>query len=192
MVNRIILLLKTQDLTSSQFADEIGVQRSSISHILSGRNNASLEFVTKILKRFPDLNSDWLIFGKGAMYRESNAALADKLALTDELREPDLFSMPIVEELPKAIPEAFSEVKGEIIREVIVETPAISQIPELKTVQIDTKADIIEPQEVKKEDFVEKTPDIKAETKPEKSSEKAIEKIVIFYNDRTFREYFPE
>ena len=188
MVDRIILLLKTQDLTSSQFADEIGVQRSSISHILSGRNNASLEFVTKILKRFPDLNSDWLIFGKGAMYRESNAALADKLALSDELREPDLFSMPIEEELPKVIPE----VKEEIITEVIKETPIINQIPELKTVQIDTHDEIIELQEVKKEELVEKTPEVKAETKPEKTSEKAIEKIVIFYNDRTFREYYPE
>ena len=65
MINRILLVLKTQNLTSSQFADEIGVQRSSISHILSGRNNPSLEFVTKILKRFPDINSEWILFGKG-------------------------------------------------------------------------------------------------------------------------------
>ncbi len=72
MINRILLILKTQNLSSSQFADEIGVQRSSISHILSGRNNPSLEFVTKILKRFPEINSDWMIFGKGSMYKGSN------------------------------------------------------------------------------------------------------------------------
>ena len=60
MNNRIQLILKTKDISASKFADEIGVQRSSISHILSGRNNPSLDFIQKILKRFPDINSDWI------------------------------------------------------------------------------------------------------------------------------------
>ena len=70
MNNRIQLILKTKDISASKFADEIGVQRSSISHILSGRNNPSLDFIQKILKRFPDINSDWILTGKGSMYLE--------------------------------------------------------------------------------------------------------------------------
>ena len=54
-------LLLTKNLTPSRFADEIGVQRSSISHILSGRNRPSLEIVQKIMKRFPELGTDWLL-----------------------------------------------------------------------------------------------------------------------------------
>ena len=49
-------------LSPSYFADTIGIQRSSISHILSGRNKPSLDIVQRILKVFPDIDRDWLIF----------------------------------------------------------------------------------------------------------------------------------
>ncbi|WP_237561723.1 helix-turn-helix transcriptional regulator [Flagellimonas algicola] len=52
-------------LTVSSFADSIGVQRSSISHILSGRNKPSLDFVMKVVKTYPDVNLYWLLIGKG-------------------------------------------------------------------------------------------------------------------------------
>ena len=51
--------------TASSFAEKIGVQRSSISHILSGRNKPSLEFVLKILAAFPEVELYWLLNGKG-------------------------------------------------------------------------------------------------------------------------------
>ncbi|WP_445732362.1 helix-turn-helix domain-containing protein [Mariniflexile sp.] len=51
--------------TASSFAEQIGVQRSSISHILSGRNKPSLEFVLKILSTFPEVELYWLLNGKG-------------------------------------------------------------------------------------------------------------------------------
>lgn len=51
--------------TASSFAEKIGVQRSSISHILSGRNKPSLEFVLKILTSFPEVELYWLLNGKG-------------------------------------------------------------------------------------------------------------------------------
>lgn len=68
MLNRIALILQTQNLTVSAFADRIGVQRSALSHVLSGRNNPSLDFVTKILRTFPEIRSQWLLFGEGKMY----------------------------------------------------------------------------------------------------------------------------
>jgi transcriptional regulator with XRE-family HTH domain len=71
MIDRIQLLLKTMNLSPSQFADEIQVQRSSISHILSGRNKPSLDFVLKILSTYPEINSEWLMFGKNKMMKET-------------------------------------------------------------------------------------------------------------------------
>ncbi|WP_339751729.1 helix-turn-helix transcriptional regulator [uncultured Winogradskyella sp.] len=51
--------------TASSFAEKIGVQRSSISHILSGRNKPSLDFVMKILHSYPEVELYWLMNGKG-------------------------------------------------------------------------------------------------------------------------------
>ena len=68
MEDRLLKLLDTEQLSSSKFADVIGVQRSSVSHILSGRNKPSFDFMQKTLKAFPLLNADWLIIGEGDMY----------------------------------------------------------------------------------------------------------------------------
>lgn len=61
---RIQMILKMHHLTPSAFADKIGVQRSSISHVLSGRNKPGLDFLEKILLHFPRVNAHWLITGK--------------------------------------------------------------------------------------------------------------------------------
>ena len=54
------------DESASSFAEKIGVQRSSISHILSGRNKPSLDFILKILASYPDVELYWLLNGKGS------------------------------------------------------------------------------------------------------------------------------
>ena len=53
------------NLTSSTFADSIEVQRSSISHLLSGRNKPSLDFVMKVVQKFPEVDLYWFLYGKG-------------------------------------------------------------------------------------------------------------------------------
>lgn len=63
--NRLKKILENHQLTASLFADKIGVQRSSISHILSGRNKPSLDFVLKVTKAFSDVDIYWLLNGKG-------------------------------------------------------------------------------------------------------------------------------
>lgn len=68
MVDRINLLLQAKNITSRQFAEEIGIQPSGMSHILSGRNNPSLDFVMKVIRRWPEININWLMFGKGEMF----------------------------------------------------------------------------------------------------------------------------
>ena len=56
--------------SASSFAEKIGVQRSSISHILSGRNKPSLEFVMKVLSSFPEVDLYWLLNGKGVFPKQ--------------------------------------------------------------------------------------------------------------------------
>lgn len=69
MQNRLHKLLDSEQLTPAKFAEILGVQRSAISHILTGRNNPSFDLISKIILKFPALNSDWLITGKGNMYK---------------------------------------------------------------------------------------------------------------------------
>ena len=62
--NRLLEILEKKSLSGSQFAEKIGVQRSSVSHILSGRNKPSLDFIIKITSVFNDISLEWLINGK--------------------------------------------------------------------------------------------------------------------------------
>lgn len=68
MVDRINLILKAKNITAKQFAEEIGIQPSGMSHILGGRNNPSLDFVAKVLRRYPEIDANWLLLGRGEMY----------------------------------------------------------------------------------------------------------------------------
>jgi transcriptional regulator with XRE-family HTH domain len=63
MIERIIEIMRRKNISPSQFADEIGIQRSGMSHLISGRNKPSLEFVLKVLKRFPDTDPVWFLLG---------------------------------------------------------------------------------------------------------------------------------
>lgn len=119
MRSRIEKIIKEYNLSSSIFADEIKVQRAQISHILSGRNNPSLDIAQKILLRFPGINSEWLILGTGKMLKSSHNTLEF---------------------------ENFSDTEPE---------------NEVKNVQKTNKATV------------------------------NIDKILVFYSDNTFEEYFP-
>lgn len=60
---RLHMILKMHNLSPSAFADKLGVQRSNVSHVLSGRNKPSLDFLEKIISQFPRVNAHWLISG---------------------------------------------------------------------------------------------------------------------------------
>ena len=68
------------DLSAASFADKIDVGRSSISHLLSGRNNPSLDFVLKIIKAFPEVELYWLLNGKGTFPGHNS---------TEEIKSPN-------------------------------------------------------------------------------------------------------
>ena len=66
---RIEHVIKVMNLTARQFAAEIHVQPGTISNMMAGRNNPSLEVMKRIMERYPTLNQEWLIAGRGEMWR---------------------------------------------------------------------------------------------------------------------------
>ena len=78
LTDRIKYIMKINQHSATSFADEIGVQRSSISHILSGRNKPSLELVQKILIAYPKISADWLISGKTTMEDNTEKQVEEK------------------------------------------------------------------------------------------------------------------
>ena len=65
MNDRLKQFLAMEGLSPARFAEIMGIQRSGVSHLLSGRNKPSFEFIEKFLAAFPDVNVEWLILGKG-------------------------------------------------------------------------------------------------------------------------------
>jgi len=72
MKDRLQQFLNAEQLSPARLSDIIGIQRSGLSHILSGRNKPSFDFIQKLLLKFPSINSEWLITGKGKMYKDQN------------------------------------------------------------------------------------------------------------------------
>lgn len=80
-IKRLELLLDYYSLNASSFADKIGVQRSSLSHLLSGRNKPSLDFILKILEVYPEVDLYWILNGKGTF------PASDKKQISSTLNE---------------------------------------------------------------------------------------------------------
>jgi plasmid maintenance system antidote protein VapI len=138
MKDRIQKILAKEGIQPSKFAEIIGVQRSSISHILSGRNKPSFDMIQSILQHFPKISSDWLLMGTGEMYRKAvQASLFDWTESTAKLKIQD-------------------------------SQPLDSPIANDEKLQQNPKA-------------------------PEnRLNEKEIERVVVFFADKTFTEYKPE
>lgn len=86
MRERILKFIESEGITAAEFADKIGVQRSSVSHVLNGRNNPGFAFIQKILEAYPSINSRWLLTGSEQM---KNIATSEIKA---NRKETDLFS----------------------------------------------------------------------------------------------------
>ena len=68
---RLKQFLSAENISQSQFADTIKVVRASVSHVLAGRNKPGYDFIKAIMLAYPHLNMEWLIIGKGKMYKSS-------------------------------------------------------------------------------------------------------------------------
>lgn len=152
MIDRIKFILEKRNLSPSRFADKIGVPRSTISHILSGRNKPSLEVIQKILNAFPDIPVDWLMMGKGK-YDPQTFTLFDSDKAVDDPQDVD------------------DQEEAEGSAEIVENTQVSGQ--ELNNDQVIP---------AKKMENSEK----RGQNEPG-----VVEKVIIFYNDGTFREYKP-
>ncbi len=85
--DRLQMVIKMNNLSNASFADRVGVQRSSISHIMAGRNKPSLDFIQKTLDAFPKVNAQWLITGK----QSSNDKI---ISYSDNSTQPSIDDVP--------------------------------------------------------------------------------------------------
>ena len=72
MIDRIKQVMDYSQLSTTTFADTIGISRSGLTHLLTGRNQPSLDVARKILAKFPEISTEWLIMGMGDMFRTDN------------------------------------------------------------------------------------------------------------------------
>jgi len=211
MNNRIALVLKAKNISPSTLADDLGVQRSGISHILNGRNKPSLEFIQKLIKLYPDISIQWILFGEGQMMNPYPGR-------TPEVAESNTSIFP--DEKPKPrIMELFSTLdEQEQIEPTAEEGKVLKNEGQIPLKQTDTELlenDISEAGKIKEEEFIEtainetvispqgykksepKKPEVHSAIKEIKKPEqplkavRKISKILVFYNDRTFVEYSP-
>ncbi len=109
MNTRLKQFLAAENITQAQFADTIQVVRASVSHVLSGRNNPSYDFIKAIMLKYPQLNMEWLMFGRGKMYKEKQNGTGLLFDDTSESELTDDFSFIEDTSLPAAKPITESE-----------------------------------------------------------------------------------
>ncbi|CAK7014197.1 MAG: hypothetical protein PARBA_00586 [Parabacteroides sp.] len=149
MRERIKMVMDREGLTPAKFAEEIGIQRSAMSHIMNGRNNPSLDVLVKILERFTYVDSDWLLFGKGNMIRNLIQ------------NEPDLFTnTPINPPEVQVVPENRKEIRVEtpvncikqpVIERIIQEEKPSRNVSKIMIFYSDNTFDTFVPEKNKKE-----------------------------------------
>ena len=106
-IKRLEIILDYYNLSASAFADKINVQRSSLSHLLSGRNKPSLDFIIKVIEVFPEVDLYWILNGKGNFPKSENVV---STVLETEKKTP---SQPIVENTNSEL-DLFSTVEKRI------------------------------------------------------------------------------
>lgn len=103
MKERIEHILRAKNMTAAEFAECLGIQASGLSHILSGRNNPSLDFVLKLKNAFPEYNLDWIMLGVGPMtgYAEPRPITMPERPLSPTFftQEESAESAPITDEV---------------------------------------------------------------------------------------------
>ncbi len=162
-VNRLAFLLENLDYTASAFADKIGVQRSSLSHLLSGRNKPSLDFIMKINDAFPEISLTWILKGKGNYLESENTTSITK----------------IVQHPTTTIAPPIDPITGHIITDSKEQNTSNSQDTSTqKQVQINTENDV-------------KNNNTSILNQLPFQVDSNVDQIVVFYKDGTFRQFKP-
>lgn len=95
MNNRLKQFLAAENISQAQFAETINVVRASVSHVLAGRNNPGYDFIKSIMDNYPTLNIEWLMLGKGKMYKDKVIQESTLFALEEEII-PEAIQEPVV------------------------------------------------------------------------------------------------
>ncbi|SOD81955.1 helix-turn-helix transcriptional regulator [Spirosoma fluviale] len=165
--DKIKQILIDKNLTPSYFADEIGVQRSSISHILSGRNRPSFDIIQKIIRRFPELGYEWIMEEEGQNSNQTIPAGVGYGTNRSVGRPPSI--------------ERADRFTNSGTLSYQPQSPGVrSQRTEIPPVSLPVQP--------------ETTSSVDAQPSGNSSAdkpEKKVERILIFYTDGSFREYTP-
>ena len=177
--DRFTKILEYSGFTASEFADEIDVQRSSISHIISGRNKPSLEFIVKIKNRFPEISWDWIILGQGEML-QNNSALStseSKINLEEENSSPDLFTL---------IDEDYKN-------EIFIQENLQKETPRESNTSFPTpkKEKISDSQRLEVQEDISEVQNIVNQSITNSPTENKIKRIVFFYENGKFEAFEP-
>lgn len=168
MKDRLLQLLDLEQITPSKFADIIGVQRSSVSHVISGRNKPSYDFLHKTLKAFPGLNATWLMLGEGTMYEQMGRKVSVNLFDPPE---------PLSEEqIPDQIPEVGPE------RTEISASAAASEDEEEEKIASEPPVNI-----ENEEHRLQSSEQLNEKTE----TGRKIIQVMVIYDDDTFRTFAP-
>jgi len=167
MKDRITQFLTNEGISPAEFADKIGVQRSSVSHVLNGRNYPSASFIQKMLASYKTLNPRWLLLGEGSV--------SDAKSIL--VKEPTLFQLPSEPDAPKVTPETNKA----------IDQP-VNSIPNQLTGNISVKhssvTNLNQPAELNLDQSVSDLLNASIDNKE-------VERIVLFYKDKTFTAYTP-
>lgn len=120
MKQRLEQFLSAENISKAQFADNINVTRASVSHIFAGRNNPGYEFIVNLMDAYPSLNIEWLLKGKGKMYKNQSDAdttpdsyeLFDSQEVIEEENEPQEVDIEQVKPILSA--------KGHKIKKIVI------------------------------------------------------------------------
>ncbi len=167
MVNRIQEILKRYNLTAARFADQLEVPRSTISHILSERNKPSLEFIQKVLDKYPEINTNWLLKGEGTISGKEIDLFTDLEQEAENTKSLDVEPSLKKEEFPAENPVDRTQAREESIKENLREKTRKPEDNEDIDIQVDT------PQ------------------KQHVSGTRKIVRLIAFYQDNTFEEFLP-
>ena len=177
--DRFTKILEYSGFTASEFADEIDVQRSSISHIISGRNKPSLEFIVKIKNRFPEISWDWIILGQGEMLKNDSTLSnsESKINLEEENSSPDLFTL-IDEDYKNEI-----FIQENLQKETLRESNTSFPTPK--------KEKISDSQRLEVQEDISEVQNIVNQSVTNNSTEHKIKRIVFFYENGKFEAFEP-
>ncbi len=195
MINRINLILKAKNITARQFAEEIGIQPSGMSHIMSGRNNPSLEFVNKVVRRYPEIDANWLLLGRGEMYMglTPDPSPKEKTGLAPD-PSPKESGMDGAEPTLFSVQESGAD-SGTVDRETRQdggETQHAASLQVGDVVMGNTHVDVEMQQAGGETRHAASLQTGKRNLAPTESAGRRLVKILMFYDDHTFEEFRPQ